>query len=215
VPEPAKLPELRFVYGTVERALAPIYAATDDDVRRQAFRARINHFQRARVLGQAVEVGKGKRNSYSLVQIERWFACLELAELGISPTTVAELINGHWDLFEPIFRDAQGSVVRDPGPDDIALCLGGVHLMSGNWAPESGFPGVPSVQGCTLRQLPDRVTAWMRMAAHDRSAPRLLIVNLSERLRQFHSALGDAYTEELIAERTGGKVKARRARKRK
>ena len=208
MPEPAKLP-FRFLYGTVEKALASIYAATDDDVRRQAFRARINHFQRARVLGEAVEVGKGKRNSYSVVQIERWFACLELAELGISPTTVAELINGHWDLFEPIFRDAQGSVLRDPGPDDVALCLGGVRLMSGNWAPESGFPGVPSVQGCTLRQLPDRVAAWMRM-----TASRLLIVNLSARLRQFHGALGHAYTEELVAERTGGKVKPtpRRAR---
>jgi len=172
-------------------ALAVIYAATEDDKRRKAFRARINYFQRAKVLGDDVEVGKGKQNAYSIVQIERWLACLELTELGLSPTTAGELITGHWDLFEPIFRDAQASVVRGPGSDDIVLCIGGVHLMSGSWAPKSGFPGVPSIQGCTLRKLPDRVMAWMWMTANDPAAPRLLIVNLSERLRQFHNALSN------------------------
>lgn len=44
-------------------------------------------------------------------------------------------------------------------------------------------------QGCTLRKLPDRVMVWMWMTARDAAAPRILIVNLSERLRQFHHAL--------------------------
>ena len=51
-------------------ALSVIYAATEDDKRRKAFRARINYFQRAKVLGDDVEVGKGKQNAYSIVQIE-------------------------------------------------------------------------------------------------------------------------------------------------
>jgi len=51
-------------------ALAVIYAATEDEKRRKAFRARINYFQRAKVLGDDVEVGKGKQNAYSIVQIE-------------------------------------------------------------------------------------------------------------------------------------------------
>ena len=191
LPESSKLPELRCDYGPVEMALAVIYAATEDDERRKAFRARINYFQRAKVLGDDFEVGKGKQNAYSIVEIQRWLACLELTELGLSPTTAGELIAGHWDLFEPIFRDAQASVVRDPGPDDIVLCIGGIHLMSGSWAPKSGFPGVPSIQGCTLRKLSDRVMAWMWMTANDPAAPRLLIVNLSERLRQFHNALSN------------------------
>ena len=191
MPESSKLPELHFNYGPVEMALAMIYAATEDDKRRKAFRARINYFQRAKVLGGDVEVGNGKQNAYSLVQIERWLACLELTELGLSPITAGELITGHWDLFEPIFRDAEASVVRGPGPDDIVLCIGGVHLMTGSWAPKSGFPGVPSIQGCTLRRLPDRVMAWMWMTANDPTAPRLSIVNLSERLRQFHNALSN------------------------
>jgi hypothetical protein len=89
LPEPGKLPELRLNYGPVEKALAAIYAATEDDIRRKAFRARINFFQRAKVLGN--EAGKGQRNAYSIVQIGRWLACLELTELGLSPTTAGEL----------------------------------------------------------------------------------------------------------------------------
>ena len=149
----------------------------------------MNYFEQAKVLGDVVEVGKGKRKTYSIVQIERWLACLELTEFGLSSITAGELITGHWAAFEPIFRDAQASVVRDPGPDDVVLCLGGIHLMSGSWAPKLGFPGVPSIQGCTLRKLPDRVMVWMWMTARDAAAPRLLMVNLSERLRQFHNAL--------------------------
>src|SRR5262249_44999929 len=122
---------------------------------------------------------------------ERWLACLELTELGLSPTTAGELITGHLDLFEPIFRDAQASGVRDPGPDDIVLCICGIHLMSGSWGPKSGFRGVPSIQGCTLRKLSDGVLAWLWMTANDPGAPRLLIVNLSERLRQSHNALSN------------------------
>src|SRR5262249_39062703 len=72
LPESSKLPELRFNCGPVEVALAVIYAATEDDKRRKPFRARINYFRRAKVLGDDVEVGKGKQNAYSIVQIERW-----------------------------------------------------------------------------------------------------------------------------------------------
>ena len=129
MPESPKLPPLRFSYGAVEKALATIHAATADDVRRQAFRARINYFQRAKVLGAAVAVGKGTKNNYNVAQIERWLACLELTEIGLSPTTVGELVNGNWDLFEPIFRAAQSSVIYEPGPDDIVLCLGGVQRL--------------------------------------------------------------------------------------
>lgn len=169
--------------------MAAIYAATEEGIRRKAFRARIRYFEQAKVLGNDVEVGKGKRKTYSIAQIERWLACLELTESGLSSITAGELITGHWAAFEPIFRDAQASVVRHPGPDDVVLCIGGIHLMSAGWAPKLGFPGFPSIQGCTLRKLPDRVMVWMWMTARDAAAPRLLIVNLSERLRQFHNAL--------------------------
>jgi hypothetical protein len=195
--EPGKSTESRFDCGLVEAAFAVIYAAPDNGVRRKAFRSRINYFQRAEVLGES-GVQAAKRSTFSMSQIERWLACLELTELGLSPATAGKLIIGHWNVFEPIFREAQASALRDPGPDDIVLCIGGVHLMSGSFAPKSGFPGVPSIQGCTLRKLQDRVMVWMWMTARDPAAARLLIVNLSDRLRQFHNALGNAHTEDPI-----------------
>jgi hypothetical protein len=214
MPDLPKLPELRFRYGEVERALASIYAAADDDVRRSDFRARINYFQRAKVIGKDVQVGTGQRADYNVRQIERWCCCMELCELGVSPTTAGELVVSLWDSkLVPIFRAAQKTTNNAPSLDDIALCLGGLHLMSGKWSPGSSFPGVPSIDHCTLRRLPDRVMGWMRMTAGDREAPRLSVVNLSERLRQFHTALAAAYRDELIAghraETDAGKVEAR------
>jgi len=215
LPELSKLPELRFSYRAVEKALASIYAATDDDVRRRDFRARINYFQRAKVIGEEVQVGKGTRVSYNVRQIERWFCCLELAELGVSPTTVGKLVVSLWDdKFAPIFRAAQRTTVDPPSPDDVVLLCGGVHLMSGNWSTGAGFPGVPSIDHCTVRKLPDRVVGWMRMTARDRQAPRLLIVNLSERLRQFHTALAASNKDDLITEyREAHKIEARAAQR--
>ena len=52
--------------------MAAIYAATEDGIRRKAFRARMNYFEQAKVLGDVVKVGKGKRKTYSIAQIERW-----------------------------------------------------------------------------------------------------------------------------------------------
>ena len=56
--EHSKPPELRFSYGPVEKALAAIYAATEDGIRRKAFRARINYFEQAKVLVDSAVVGQ-------------------------------------------------------------------------------------------------------------------------------------------------------------
>src|SRR5262249_58737945 len=124
-PESSKLPELRFNYGPVEVALAVIYAATEDDKRRKAFRVRINYFQRAKVLGDDVEVGKGKQNAYSIVQIERWLACLELTELGLSPITAGGPNTRPLGLFGPTFPGRAGvGWVRSAGGRHPLVCLG-------------------------------------------------------------------------------------------
>jgi hypothetical protein len=187
--------------------LASIYAATDD-TGRKAFHRRINYFRRAKVLDDDNKLGKNTRGAFHIAQIERWFACLELTELGLSPAAAAELMTGHWHFFEPVFRDAQTSVLRGPSPDDVVLCIGGVHLMSGSWTATLGFPGVPNIQGCKLRKLPDRVMMWMWMTASDPAAARLLILNLSERLRQLHKAIGDAYAEDMATKCSASKLGA-------
>jgi hypothetical protein len=170
---------LKFSYSVVEQALAKTYGASYDKVRQTAFRARINSLQRLGVLGEKVKVGKGSKLTYSVEQ-------MELCELSFSPTVAGKLVIRHWaKKFAPIFREAQGTVIRDPGPDDVILYMGGVHLMSGSWSSERDFPGVPNINHCTLRKLPDHIKAWMDNAPQS----RMLITNLSARLRQFHTAL--------------------------
>jgi hypothetical protein len=181
---------LKFSYSAVEQALAKTYGASDDEVRQTAFRARINSLQRLGVLGDKVKVGKGARLTYSVEQMERWLACLELSELGISPTVAGKLVIAYWaKKFAPIFRAAQKTVEHDPSLEDVIMYLGGVQLMSGSWSPGPDFPGVPNVNSCPLRKLPNHMEGWMRMGGRDRLPARALVVNLSSLLRQFHAAL--------------------------
>ena len=129
-----------------------------------------------------------------------------LRALGVSPTVAGKLVVHFWpDKFAPIFRAAQRSVVYDPSPNDVVVYLGGTTLMSGSWSSEADFPGVRNINSCTLGKLPGHVSAWMAMEPNDPGAlpPRMLIVNLSARLRQFHTALAKTDSEELIAERQG------------
>ena len=188
---------VQFSYSAVEQALAKTYGASDEKLRETAFRARINSLQRLGVLGEKVRVGKGARLTYSVEQMERWLACMELCELGISPTVAGKLVIRYWSkIFEAgsvgmnaaIFKAAQGTVMQNPGLDDVILYLGGVHLMSGSWSPGPVFPGVPNVNHCTFRKLPDHVRSWME----DAPLSRMLITNLSARLRQFHTALAES-----------------------
>jgi hypothetical protein len=188
---------LKFSYSAVEQALAKIYGATENEVRQTAFRARINGLQRLGVLGEKAKVGKGTRLTYSVEQMERWLACMELCELGISPTIAAKLVIAYWTKkFAPIFRAAQATVIHDADQEDVVLYLGGVHLMSANWSPGSDL-GVPNINHTTVRKLPDHVLSWM----DDAQRSRMLITNLSARLRQFHTALSVSHMTELEADK--------------
>jgi hypothetical protein len=188
---------LKFSYSAVEQALAKTYGASDDKVRQSEFRARINALQRLHVLGEKARVGKGTRLTYSVEQIERWLACFELCELGISPTIAAKLVIAYWTKkFAPIFRAAQATVIHDAEEEDIVLYLGGVHLMSTNWSPGSDL-GVPNINHTTVRKLPDHVRTWMG----DAPQSRMVITNLSARLRVFHAELGAEYMTELVAKK--------------
>jgi len=208
---------LPFSYSAVERALAAVYGASADAVRESAFRARVSSLQRLNILGAKARVGKGQRLTYGVPEIERLLCCLELCELGISTTTVGKLVNSYWaDKFGPIFRAAQKTVIRDPSDDDVILVFFGITLMSGNWSEGSGFPGVPNVNHCTLGKLPDRIKYWLATISNNAAElpPRVTAVNLSARLRQFHTALGEAHMAELRIE-FGGRTSATKSVARK
>jgi hypothetical protein len=201
---------LEFTYGSFERAAAAIFRASEDAIRQSDFRARLNLLTRAGVLGPDAKVGKGQRLTYRVEQIERLLCCLELAELGVSPTTAAKVVMDQWaNRFAPAFRAAQRTMIHDPGMDDVVLYLS-AHVMSSNWAPEAGFPGFPTINHCTLRKLPDKVMDAMGVDG----APRILAVNLSRRLRAFHAALAKSHLDELAGEQpTKGEAKPKRGKK--
>jgi hypothetical protein len=119
--------------------------------------------------------------------LHRFVFCLELAELGAPPAVQLRLVAELWDRrVQRIFQDAEAPVVRPPSGDDIVLLMVGTSLMIEAWA-----GAVPNVQHCPLRKLVDRVQIALEGSddPDDELPPRVLAVNLTARLRRFHSAL--------------------------
>jgi hypothetical protein len=186
------LPE--FPYRVVERAAAAVYGASDDSSRCRC-RGRIKVFHRENVLGlgKDVKVGHGFRVRYNMEHIERWLCCMELMELGLAATVAARLVISQWPRsLAAIFRLAQATVKRQPGEGDVVLLLSNVHVMSGEWTPGPGYPGVPEIAHCTLGELPGRIAK----AAKPPRAARMLTTNLSSLLRRFHEQLAAEAAEE-------------------
>ena len=199
-------------YSPVETALIRTYGVRKRDIGR--FRARITFLQKGGLLG--VSPGKGKALRYTPDLFHRLIFATELAEFGVSPSGVLALVKSQWEnRLRKIFQAAEGAAMIDPGPNgentggDIILHMGGVRLMTDTWS-----NAVPNINSCALHKLSDNMTAWMRMLPDDPAGlpPRALAINLSMRLRAFHSALADANMTALLAERRAA-TKATRRRK--
>jgi len=81
-----------FTYQTVENALARANKVPESGI--GAFRGKIKHFRR---LGMVPESpGKGKKISYERETVYGWAICLELAQFGIDPTVIRDML-WRWD----------------------------------------------------------------------------------------------------------------------
>jgi hypothetical protein len=109
------------------------------------------------------------------------------------------------NLWEPrlrkIFQDAEDAIEEEPKgatSNDIILHLGGIRLMVDGWS-----DAVPNVNSCPLHKLPDKMKMWMSLWPDDPSGlpPRVIVTNLSMRLRAFHDAFSKSYLEDALAER--------------
>jgi hypothetical protein len=180
-------------YGAVEAALVQAYCIPSDAL--GAFRGRLGALQKQGLLGARNMPGKGIALRYGPDQFHRLLFACELLEFGISPAVVLSLVNSLWERrLLKIFKDAEDAVPRNPGPDDVILYMGGVHLMR-----DALSDAIPNVNSCRLRKLPDHMTAWMSMGSDDPWGlpPRALVTNLTMRLRAFHTALADSFMDEL------------------
>jgi hypothetical protein len=208
-------------YGAVERALAVAHNVPDA-VRQAGFRSMLSNLQKLGALGAQARVGRGAALKYTPTELHRLVLTLEFCELGIPPATAVSLVNTYWESkLKAIIGAAERGVVHEEPPgNDVIIHLGGVSLRTGSLRGER-FPGVPNINQCKFSELPSYIKQWMAMTPSDPVPPRALVVNLSARLRTFHSALADAYMDELRAERPATlpgeqpRPKARKARKHK
>lgn len=176
-------------YGHVEAALVQVYGIPDKAV--GAFRGRIGNLQKLGLFGAKNMPGRGAALRYGPDQFHRLIFACELFEFGVGPTIVLVLVKAQWESrLDQIFKKAEHAAERDSGPDDIIMHMGGVRLMTDAWS-----NAIPNVNSCPLRKLPNYMGVWMRMGGRDRLPARALVLNLSSRLRQFHTALADLMPE--------------------
>ena len=193
-----KLPKLTFAYGTVEKALAAAYQIPEAD-RSSGFRSMIGNLQKLGALGAQARVGRGKALVYGVVEMHRLVLALEFSEMGLPPATVVGLLETYWEstLWPIIFSAARpiGLLPEEPEGKDTVLFLGGVGLRTDSLRGEKSV--VPIIDRCSLDDLPAAMRQWMTTTPNARG----LVVNLSARLRAFHSALADANLDDALAER--------------
>jgi hypothetical protein len=197
------LPPLTFSYGVVEKALAVAHGISET-VRPAGFRSMVSNLQKHGVLGPHSRVGRGATLVYGPVEMHRLVLALELCELGVPPATAAGLLDRYWEstLRAITFAAARsiGRVPEEPIGNDTILYLGGVGFRTGLLRGEKS-PVVPIIGQCVLDELPVAMTQWMMVTPSEPAPPRGLVVNLSARLRAFHSALGAANLDDALAER--------------
>ena len=197
-----KTPMFETSYGHVEAALVRAYGVTDKTV--GAFRGRLGNLQKQGLLGPKNMPGRGAALRYGPDQFHRLIFACELFECGIGPATVLGLVLSVWEnRIAAIFKKAEHAAQKQDhaGPDDVVMHFGGISLMTASWSDV-----VPNINSCTLTKLPDRIRMWMEMGIGDRLPARALTVNLSSRLRAFHTALADLHMVEIAAEKKRGKA---------
>lgn len=178
-------------YSHVEPALVQTYSVRARDLGR--FRARITFLQKGGLLG--VSPGKGKALRYTPDLIHRLIFASELAEVGAMPQAVLETVADLWESrIRRIFERAEKAASGPSSPNDIVMMLGSSSLLVGAWT--STAKALPNVNGFPLRRLAGNLELLLK---HGHPAPRALVVNLSERLRTFHTALAEAEHKKGVA----------------
>jgi hypothetical protein len=191
-----EMPRFEEPYSVVEGALIGTYNVPAKAL--GAFRGRLGHLQRRGLFGPRHRPGRGVALTYRPDQLHRLIFACEALEFGFSPALILDLVKTLWVRKKPhrglrdIFKSAEEAAMIDPGEhgentgQDIIMYMGGVRLLTDQWS-----NAVPNVNSCELRQLADHMVMWMRMTPDDPAGapPRALVVNLSMRLRAFHTAL--------------------------
>jgi hypothetical protein len=189
---------LAFPFAMVAAALVEAYRIAPEDQAR--FRARITFLQRNGLFGE--QPGSGSRMGYRPDHMHKLIFCFELAAFNVTPTVQLKLVEEFWDArIRTIFKEAEQAAMHDPSVKDIALLLVGVDFMVGAWA-----GAVPNINYAHLDKVKEEhlMTALFPSVLADAPLPaRVMMVNLSDRLRKFHGALSRLNMPLLFAPAAG------------
>ena len=167
-----------FRYAVVEQALMAVHGFLEQ--KKGAFRARLIHFQRLRIV--PASPGKGRRIAYQREDIFRWAIALEFAEFGMDPTEIKKILDTNWRRIAPPLLEQKDKV--DITCFFIRLCWEDYLRKT---SARSVKPGAPySITIAILSDLADldnEVKTDQGRASLDRFRARYGMINLS-RLRQ-------------------------------
>ena len=178
-------PGTTFGYAVVEQTLMAVHGFVEQ--KRSAFRGRLIHFQRLKIV--PVAPGKGRRIAYRREDIFRWAVALEFAEFGIDPTQIKKILDINWDRIA-----TKGLEVID-GPD--AYLFFHPNLL-GRLSPEDeretsvkrGAPySVTIAIVSDLAELNQQAKTDQALAFLDRFRARYGMINLSRLRRQVEAKL--------------------------
>ena len=177
--------ETTFGYAVVEQALMAVHGFVEH--KRGAFRARLIHFQRLKIVPTAP--GKGRRIAYRREDIFRWAVALEFAEFGIDPTEIKKILDLNWPQIAHVVLEAKEG-------RDRCLCF---HPNLLGWLSREGEreasdkPGAPySVTIAIvsdLAELYEQARTDQARATLDQFRARYGMINLSRLREQVEATL--------------------------
>lgn len=172
-------PEI-FRYAVVEQALMGVHDFRER--KKGAFRARLIHFQRLRII--PTSPGKGRRIAYRREDIFRWAVALEFAEFGMDPTEIKRILDTIWFRGAPVLLEEREGADRYLffHPDFLR------RLSPEDEREISEKPGVPySITYKIISDLADldnQAKTDQAKASNDRFRARYGVINLSRLRRQ-------------------------------
>lgn len=174
-------PKFTIAYWQVEHALAATFGVSEKNL--PAFRSRFGELQRGGLFGAKNMLGKGKKLAYVPDQFNRLLFAFSLGQFGLTPNIILRVVRDYWtSQLDPIFRQAARVAVENEDQRADIVLVFSIRLVSDGVA-----TAVPTIASCPLSRLPNRIEIGLQ----DDQAR--LLVNLTERLRRFHSHLVEVH----------------------
>jgi hypothetical protein len=187
------------VFWKVEHALLAAFGIPQEEQER--LRTRYRWFQRRGLLGPENAVGHGGRVVYGPTEIGRLILAFELAQMDVPRELILRCADELWPKLQPAFDLAGSGILHHPpGDADVILLLAGMATIT------HGVSELPTVRYTKLGELQKGLGPILTG-----DQPRLIALNLSARLRVFHSALADVH---LLPRRPAEARKAGKAKRR-